>query len=470
MTLPPGSTVGSYEVVSLLGVGGMGEVYRARDTRLKREVAVKVLPAAFATHPDRLARFRREAEALASINHPSIAAIYGLEERDGVVALILELVEGQTLAERLQTSGLGLQAPRLGLQAPDSRLQEASGRSQRSEARSLPLNEALAIARQIADALEAAHANGIIHRDLKPANIKVRPDGTVKVLDFGLAKFLEAGDSSVPGESTHLEPGATQRGGVLGTPAYMSPEQATGRPTDRRTDVWSFGCVLFEMLTGRAAFDGGSTGEIIAGVLKSDPEWSLLPPATPPSVLRLLRRTLEKDDKRRLRDIADARLELDETRSDAPSAVAPPPTVAAKSRRTERLAWLAAIVVAAGTAAAIGRALQPAPPPAPEMHVDITTPAVADPQDFGSFAVSPDGQQVVFNAVADGQPRLMVRALNSASHPRAADRWWIPILVARQPLDWILRCRWFPEAHRSRWRARAHAGGRDAGDGRFVEP
>jgi serine/threonine protein kinase/Tol biopolymer transport system component len=391
MTLPPGSTVGCYEIVALLGAGGMGEVYRARDTRLKREVAIKVLPAAVARDAHRLARFRREAEALAALNHPNIAAIYGLEERDGVIALILELVEGPTLADRL---------------AAISRT-EPKGRG-------MAPGEALPIARQIADALESAHASGIIHRDLKPANIKVRPDGTVKVLDFGLAKILETGDSSVPDASTHLAPGATQRGGIVGTPAYMSPEQATGRPTDRRTDVWSFGCVLFELLTGRAAFDAGSTSEIIACVLKSDPEWRLLPSTTPAPLLRLLRRTLEKDDKRRLRDIADARLELDETNADAPSAPSLPATVTA-GRRGERIAWLTAIVVAAGVAVAINRAIQPAPSPPLEMHVDITTPAVIDPQDFGSFALSPDGQQVVFNSVQDGRSRLMVRALSSAN-------------------------------------------------------
>jgi len=249
MSISPGTRLGAYEVLALIGAGGMGEVYRARDTKLGRDVALKILPELFASDPDRLARFQREAQVLASLNHPNIAAIYGLEHSDGVRALVLELVEGPTLAERLE----GLRA-------------KGSG---------LPLDEALPIAKQIAEALEAAHEQGIIHRDLKPANIKLRPDGVVKVLDFGLAKALEpasgisAGVTALP---TITSPAMmTRMGVILGTAAYMAPEQAKGRPADRRSDVWAFGCVLYEMLTGKRAFEGEDISDTLAAVLRGEP-------------------------------------------------------------------------------------------------------------------------------------------------------------------------------------------------------
>ena len=253
MSLGPGVRLGSYEIVALIGAGGMGEVYRAHDDRLNRDVAIKTLPAAFAVDPDRLMRFRREAQLLASLNHTNIAAIYGLEERDGVSALVLELVEGPTLADRI-----------------------AGG--------PLPIDEALPIARQIADALETAHEQGIVHRDLKPANVKLRPDGTVKVLDFGLAKALQpiaAVTSDMPAAPTITSPALTQLGVILGTAAYMSPEQAKGRPADKRSDVWAFGAVLYEMLSGQRAFKGEDISDVLAAVLRQDVDWAALPAALP---------------------------------------------------------------------------------------------------------------------------------------------------------------------------------------------
>ena len=271
-----GTRLGPYVISAPIGAGGTGED-RAHDTSLKRDVAVKVLPAAFATDPERLARFQREAEVLASLNHPNIAAIYGLERSNGTTALVMELVEGSTLADRI-----------------------ASG--------PLPIDEALPIARQIAEALEAAHEQGIIHRDLKPANIKLRPDGTVKVLDFGLAKALEPTDAASPSVSqspTITSPAMmTGVGMLLGTAAYMSPEQARGKSVDKRSDIWAFGCVLYEMLTGKRCFDGEGIADTLALVLTKEPDWTALPAETAPSIRALLRCCLTKDSRRRIADIA----------------------------------------------------------------------------------------------------------------------------------------------------------------------
>ena len=283
MALAPGTRLGPYEITAQIGVGGMGEVYRATDTKLKREVAVKVLPSALASDPERLARFQREAEVLASLNHPNIAAIYGLEEADSTKALVMELVEGPTLADRI-----------------------AQG--------AVPVDEALPIAKQIAEALEAAHEQGIIHRDLKPANVKLRPDGVVKVLDFGLAKALEPTGAMSPGMSqapTITTPAMTQAGMILGTAAYMSPEQVKGRAVDKRSDVWAFGAVLYEMLTGRRAFDAEDVSETLAAVLMREPDWAALPAVTPPTVTAVLRRCLQKDRKQGARDIGDVSLALE---------------------------------------------------------------------------------------------------------------------------------------------------------------
>ena len=312
MALTSGTRLGPYEIVSALGAGGMGEVYRARDTKLARDVAIKVLPAVFVSDPERVARFQREARTLASLNHPNIAAIYGLEESGGTAALVLELVEGPTIADRI-----------------------AHG--------PIPVDEALPIARQIAEALEAAHEHGIIHRDLKPANIKVRPDGTAKVLDFGLAKALEP--VAVPGRDAtasptitspaHLRQGhggqaMTQLGMIMGTAAYMSPEQAKGRQADKRSDVWAFGAVLYEMLSGRRAFKGDDVADTLAAVLRQDIDWTSLPASTPTSVRRLLARCLDRDASRRLRDIGEARIVLEDPAApgigdaDGAGALAPP--------------------------------------------------------------------------------------------------------------------------------------------------
>jgi serine/threonine protein kinase len=271
MPLTPGVRLGPFEVQSRIGAGGMGEVWRARDTKLNRDVALKVLPDAFTLDPERIARLTREAQVLASLSHSNIAAIYGFEDGSAAHALVLEFIDGPTLADRI-----------------------AAG--------PLPLDDALPIARQIADALEAAHEHGVIHRDLKPANIKVRRDGTVKVLDFGLAKALEISPGSGAAHAlshspTITSPAMTRAGVVLGTAAYMSPEQARGRQADQRSDVWAFGCVLFEMLTGRRAFGAAEVSDVLADVLRADPDWKALPPTTTASVRRLLRRCLEKDPK-----------------------------------------------------------------------------------------------------------------------------------------------------------------------------
>ena len=286
MTVAPGFRLGSYEITGKLGEGGMGEVWRARDTKLGREAAIKVLPPGFAVDADRVARFRREAQILASLGHSGIAAIYGLEESEGTLALAMELVSGEDLSERLARGPLSL-------------------------------DDALAIARQIAEALEEAHGKGIVHRDLKPANIKLTPDGKVKVLDFGLAKAFEAepgksGLSSDSSRSPTMTGQATQAGVILGTAAYMSPEQARGKPVDKRADVWSFGVVLWEMATGRRLFAGETVSDTLAAVLRADPEWTLLPPATPAPLSDLLRRCLERDPRRRLHDIADARIVVED--------------------------------------------------------------------------------------------------------------------------------------------------------------
>ena len=376
MPLQSGARLGPYVIGAPLGAGGMGEVYRARDSRLDRDVAVKVLPDLFAGSPERLARFQREAQVLASLNHPNIAAIYGIEDA-GTGALILELVEGPTLAERTA-------------QGP------------------IAVEEALPIARQIADALEAAHARGIVHRDLKPANVKLRPDGTVKVLDFGLAKALDTAVTIETAAATKTSPAMTHAGVVLGTAAYMAPEQAKGREVDARADIWAFGCVVYEMLTGTPPFAGESVSEVLADVLRGEPRWDRVPPNTPAAVIRLLRRCLQKDPARRLQHIGDARLEIDDA---VVSPEAAGPGVQVVARRYPRLPWIVAGVLAVTAAALAIAALRPAAS-LPEMRLDIATPVTGEPF---SFAISPDGQKVVFVAHSEGRPHLWLRRLDSAS-------------------------------------------------------
>src|SRR5262249_52569801 len=286
MSLQIGQHLGSYEITALLGEGGMGQVCRARDDKLKRDVAVKILPDEFSRDADRLSRFQREAEMLASLNHANIAAIYDLQQANGLRFLVLELVEGQTLGERMSAGPI-------------------------------PMDEALTIVKQICEALEAAHEKGIVHRDLKPANVKITPEGVVKVLDFGLAKAM-AGPLANPvlSNSPTLSLAATQAGVILGTAAYMSPEQAKGKSVDKRADIWAFGVVLYEMLTGRALYSGETVSETMAHVMMKDPDWDALPANTPPSLRDLLRRCMVKDPRRRIRDIGDVRIALEELRSD----------------------------------------------------------------------------------------------------------------------------------------------------------
>jgi len=352
----------------------MGEVYPARDTKLHRDVAIKALPESFANDPERLVRFQREAQVLASLNHPHIGGIYGLEEAAGVHALVLELVDGPTLADRI-----------------------AHG--------PIPPDEALPIARQIAEALEAAHEIGIIHRDLKPANIKVRSDGTVKVLDFGLAKALApesavALSQSVSMSPTLTTPAMTNVGMILGTAAYMAPEQAKGRPVDKRTDVWAFGCVLYEMLAGVRAFDGDDVAEALASVIKSEPDWTKLPPDTPRAVHRLLRQCLRKDPKQRMPNLSVARFELAEVMAggvDLPDGAS---TTIASPRRSRRTVALgAAVVLALGVGVGVVATWAwRRPPRLPVTYVRIQRP---DGQPIGvagiweDLDISPDGRNVV---------------------------------------------------------------------------
>jgi serine/threonine-protein kinase len=385
MSLTPGTRIGSYEVTAQLGVGGMGEVYRATDPRLKRDVAIKVLPAALASDPERLARFQREAEVLASLNHPNIAAIHGLEESGGTKALVLELVEGPTLADRIA-------------QGP------------------LPLAEALQIARQIADGLEAAHDRGVVHRDLKPGNVKLRPDGTVKVLDFGLAKAYETTESRDQSLSPTLTtPAQTLQGVIMGTAAYMSPEQAGGGDVDQRSDIWSFGVVLYEMLTGRQLFGGESVARVIAKVLERHLDFGALPPGTPAPVRRLLRRCLERDPRRRLRHIADARAEVEEALAGG-EAEAPMPAVTSEPAARSRMAtaaWAAgALLVGAGLAIGAGRVLSPPVAPHPLVRFSIApgNDALANnPAGAPILALSPDGRTLVHGEGLLQQRRLFRR-------------------------------------------------------------
>ena len=371
-----GQTFGSYEVQGLLGSGGMGEVYRARDSKLKRDVAIKVLPDAFSRDPERVARFQREAEVLASLNHPHIAAIYDLGHFGELQFLVLELVEGETLADRL-TRG------------------------------PIPVQEALRIARQIAEALEAAHEKGIIHRDLKPANIKITTDDHVKVLDFGLAKICKTEGTASSNAPTKVT-ASTDRT-IMGTPGYMSPEQAKGAEAERRSDIWAFGCVLYEMLTGRGVFEGETVSEILAEVLKSEPDWNRLPGETPESIRRLLRRCLQREEKLRLRDAGDARIEIEDAIRGIDGQMAP-----VSARRGGRLAWVSAFALLT-MVVAIGERFFRVVPTAAEARLEINTPAVRDGESLASLAISPDGQKIVFAATSAGQSQLWLRTLDSVS-------------------------------------------------------
>ncbi|MGA7961971.1 MAG: protein kinase [Candidatus Acidiferrales bacterium] len=389
--LAAGRALGVYEIVARIGAGGMGDVYKARDTKLGRSVAIKVLRLEFDHDPERLSRFQREARLLASLNHPNIATIYGLEQSGELQYLVMELVPGKTLAERLKSGAL-------------------------------EIAEALPIAQQICAALESAHEQGIIHRDLKPANVEVMPDGRVKVLDFGLAKAL-AGELDADTQRSLAKAAGSEAGTILGTPAYMSPEQVRGKSVDKRADIWAFGCVLCEMLSGHRTFDGESISEVLAAVLTKEPDWASLPQTTPPAIQRLLRRCLMKDPKQRLRDIGDARITIEEVQSgaEAPQSAAQFSAAQSSAAPQEKTSWrraapraLAAIVI---LLAALASFWWLRPKKAGEViRFSIATPEGADFGPYGSqLSVSPDGRKLAF--VLATEPRkpvmLWVRSLDS---------------------------------------------------------
>jgi serine/threonine protein kinase/Tol biopolymer transport system component len=391
MALATGTRIGPYEVITAIGAGGMGEVYRARDTRLDRTVAIKVLPELFASDTDRVARFQREAKALASLNHPNVAQIFGTEHSGNIHALAMEFVDGEDLAQRLERGAM-------------------------------PLDESLVIARQIADALEAAHEQGIIHRDLKPANVKIRPDGTAKVLDFGLAKAIEGDRHVARGFSRASQPRelansptfaspATEMGVILGTAPYMSPEQAKGKPVDRASDMWSFGALLFEMLTGRPAFAGETVTDVLAAIVTSDPDWTALPPKTPASVRRLLRRCLERDRRRRLADAGEARFQIEEAQSSPADRDSAPRTTAASFSRW--IPWAIAALLAVSLVAIVSRTRKP--PPGPDVahyNLDLPPKATLSLALRPAIAISPNGRTVVFVASVGGIDRLYARSID----------------------------------------------------------
>ena len=387
MPLSTNTTFGHYFVTAKIGSGGMGEVYRARDTKLDRDVALKVLPEAFTSDPDRLARFEREAKVLASLNHPNIWHIYGLEESDDTRALVLELVEGPTLADRIA-------------QGP------------------IPVDEALPIAKQIAEALEAAHEQGIIHRDLKPANIKLRPDGTVKVLDFGLAKALDLSPEGDPSQSPTMTAAATQQGVILGTAAYMSPEQARGKTVDRRADVWAFGAVLYEMLAGQRAFGGEDVSDTLVSVFRDDADWSKLSGDVPERVRQALHVCLRKDPRQRVGDLGAVRLAMDgafETRVSAREEDVEFGVPELRFWQQPLTAALIAVLVSAGAAAAVWSGMRPGDPVAPSVRRFGHDIGVAEPYPLSNIRVmptwSPDGTRLVYAANLTGTPQLYLRNL-----------------------------------------------------------
>ena len=389
-----GQRIAHYRVQEKIGAGGMGEVYRAQDTRLCRDVALKVLPVLFARDAERMVRFEREAKVLASLNHPNIASIYGVEESNGTRALVMELVEGPTFAERIR-----------------------QGR--------IPLEEVLTFAKQIADALEYAHERGIIHRDLKPSNVKLTPESQVKILDFGLAKALER-ETVEPElqDSPTLSGPATRTGVLLGTAAYMSPEQARGKRVDRRADIWAFGCMLYEMLTGRAAFTGETTSDILASVIRAEPDWSSLPGSVPPRIRELMRRCLQKEAKQRLRDIGDARIVIEEAPSGSVASETVPVGAPTRSFRHRRVVWASAaagLALGAVGALVIGSYVHPNLGersvsrfafgfPAPDGQ-----PAASEGfplRDFPAVAISRDGTKIAYLGARGHTTQLFLRPLD----------------------------------------------------------
>jgi serine/threonine-protein kinase len=390
MPLAVGTRLGPYLIEELLGAGGMGEVYRAQDTRLGRAVAIKLLTESFTRDTHRLTRLRREAKLLASLSHPNIASIYELEEtEDGLVYLVLEFVPGEALSRRLKAGPL-------------------------------PFDEAIELCKHVAGALEAAHEKGIVHRDLKPANIMVSPEGIPKVLDFGVAKATgPASETETTGESTATMDGdATEPGTVLGTPSYMSPEQARGKAIDKRTDIWAFGCLLYETISGRRAFTGETSTDTLAHILRGHPDWQALPSDCPPAIQRLVRRCLEKKRADRLRDIGDARMELEEFQSspsDAEPLTAPAPRPVNAVFKLGRLALVLAVAFAAGAAAMFLTTLltdRPVPPPLSRFAIDPPSGGALAPNERPSVAISPDGSRIVYLAVRGGNRQLYLRTLD----------------------------------------------------------
>ena len=396
MGLSPGTKLGPYEIEGPLGAGGMGEVYRARDTRLERAVALKVLPEAFACDAQRMARFEREAKVLASLNHPNIASIYGIEESTGARALIMELADGATLAERIKRGAL-------------------------------PLDEALGTARQISEGLEYAHERGIIHRDLKPSNVKLTPDGQVKILDFGLAKALAVEDPEQDSQdSPTLSAAATRAGVLLGTAAYMSPEQARCKRVDRRADIWAFGCVLYEMLSGASAFGGETISDTLAAVIRCEPEWRSLPNSVPQGIRQLLHCCLRKDLKRRLQAIGDARVTIEDVLAGEPDGGPFVASAAVRSNRWERIAWATAVslLAAAALLLEIGyvfRAPKPGSPVISQIVPPENTKFILTGLSAGPPVLSPDGSLLAFTARgADGKQPLWVRSLIGGTQTQLA--------------------------------------------------
>src|ERR1700693_5427209 len=379
MPLAAGTELGTHEILALIGIGGMGEVYKAHDTKLRRDVAIKVLPESFARDADRLARFRREAQLLASLNHPNIATIYNIEDSNGTTYLVMELVPGENLADRIKRDG------------------------------AVPVEEALVIAKQIAEALEAAHEKSIIHRDLKPANVKLTPEGKVKVLDFGLAKaFADDGANEDLSNSPTLSRAATMQGVILGTAAYMSPEQAKGKAVTKATDIWAFGCVLYEILSGHMAFEGDDTTEILAAVVRAEPDWTRLPENTPQSIRLLLRRCLRKDRRQRFQDATDVRIEIEDALSGASAAE---PAAAGTSRPLLPLVWIAfsgALLIALAVLSFLHfRETSPQP------RISRFQIPLPEKTNGAFFQLSPDGRVLAFTASESGRRHMWIRPIDS---------------------------------------------------------